>query len=651
MRRFSGLSGTSGTLAASVANFVLKIRHLQSQSRGSLLECIEGLLTKHEDKLAKHYKIEGTDGDLRQNLWQCLNSGVTVPSAPQKYDVYQLPFTSVPTYNKFIGLLYPKQRGLPLSTKPPQVMDIINNAIKYHNVNHTELFKYYCELPKPHPLYLPPPILQHFIDKFLFSKSDFVKPNVISELYFALERNPHLVLNNVHDMLDKRNDYVTMVGKILDDVRSCGIELSSEQQLYLAYISFYKDKPEIVDKINSINKQYHLSEKSETPSKITYPKFDFNLYSQLKSSLPYSIDTFNVLLFHGIRHSQREVIDDILKVVGFSPSGDKEITSQLQPNSKTIRLLLDYFSSPAYLSNSPSLAPFVQCIDYLNKSNMVLDIKVVNLIIKALIATKFVALAESIHSEIPVNADHSSESIMSKQLTAEDKYTYDKLIKVFENLETITSDSTTFSISPTESTFVPFMKYYCQIGDIDKTKNLLNLIQHYNIPRSSRILKPVYMSIIKYPWTVSDLVGITGELINIHDHSYTLTHDNAINQLKGELTPALQSFVNDHLKVPEKLSMPIDRRNFVKLSDDLLEIIYQAFLAVVEREYGQGTALAREINDHKYQLQTKLDDIRGNPIKIRHSRANKKSIYVNDEMNYLKKSFLIDLIYLVEGHL
>jgi hypothetical protein len=466
-----------------------------------------------------------------------------------------------------------------------------------------------------------------------------------------MERNPHLVINNVHDMLDKRNDYVTMVGKILDDVKSCGIELSSEQQLYMAYISFYKDKPEIVDKITNINNHYHLSEKSDPPSKITYPKFDFKLYSKLKVSLPYSIDTFNVLLFHGIRHSQKLVIDDILKVVGLSHSEVKQSTSQVLPNTKTIRLLLDYFLSPAYLSSLPSLTPLIQCIDHINKLDLVLDIKLVNLVIKALIATKFAALAESILMEIPANEDQDSESIMSKQLTAEDEYTYDKLIKIFENIETITSDSTTFDLSPTESTFVPFMKYYCQIGDIEKTKKLLNLIQQYNIPRSSRILKPVYMSIIKHPWTASDLVEITGELISTHDHSYALTHDNAINQLKGDLSPALQSFVNDHLKVSEKINMPNDRRNFIKLSDDLIEVIYQAFLAVVDREYIQGAALSREINDHKYQLQKKLEEIRGNPTGGRHSPVSRKSIYVSDEMNYLKKSFLIDLIYLVEGHL
>lgn len=644
IRRFNSSVRVRHSLPNIVGQLCGKIRDSQVTNSGTLLECIEGLIDKHSHDLLNHYGVK--QGDLQQ-LWnQLLNQSY------KNQLLADLPINFQTKYENFIKSLnsIEKSSNLPLKFKNPQIIDIISNMMKYYNVNHNQLFQAYLELPSPAPLHLNPQVFQTFLEKFLYHKHDFIKPNILSINYIKTNPAPRLLVDIFNDMLSKRQEYLRMVTHIIDDMKKSGYQLSIKDQNYLIFISFYKDIPEISDKILQTVNNLHY----DVGLIKQYPKFDWEIYQQLKNSLPVGIDTYNVFLFHAIRHNCQQIIADILKQISLHKITDNSAqTKVLKPNSKTIRILLQYYSSSHFLKQSNSLVPFTECIEYILNSDILIDIKLMNLIINGLVSVDQIKLAESMLSAFQVQKEDDSELLMSKQLTPEDKFIYNKLFSVFEKIKAITSDETNFEIIPTENTFLPLISYYCNNRDIDKVKVIFNIMQKsYKLPITTRTYKLIFQSIIENPCKLEEVIQIVSEMLSMHDFTYNITQDNMIKNFKGTLTPSLRSFIDNHLITPESINLPKDRGNFIKLSDDLILMIYDTLIASAKAEQPQlnTSKLLGEIRDHKLNFQATLANARRNK-KIYNNAASRSAIYQIDEVIYLKKGFLVDLIDLVDKYL
>lgn len=611
-----------------------KIRHSQTNNSGSLLECTEGLLNRHHQKLCDYYGIPLGDPQL---LWNKVSSPEKLDNEKVQYQDIPLSFQS--KYETFIKSLYPLQKSstLPFTVKNPQLIDIVSNIMKYYNTNHEQLFRSYMELPSPAPVYLSPQTFEFFLEKFLYHKHDFIKPNALSISFMKRNKPPRLLVSMFNDMMTKRKEYVKMVTLIVQDMKQSGYEISVQNQSLLIYISFYKDVPEISERIEQISK--NLESQYGYPVSIEqFPTFDWDIYTHLKSSLPFHIDIYNVLLFHATRHGSEDVIDDVLKNINIGSNDDL----LLKPNSETMRILLEYYSSAGLLD------PFTNSIDYLINSNILIDIKLINLIIKGLVAAKRTQLAESMLSGFHIQETDDSELLMSKQLSPEDKFAHDKLLQIFKQIQNVTKDDSTFEIIPTENTFIPLISHYCELGRIDKVKIILNIMQSsYKLPITTRIYRDIFQGIMESPCALRDLVEIVSEMLSTHDYTYNLTQDNTIKDFRGQLTPELRSFIDNHLITPDEINIPKDRGNFIKFSDDLMLMIYNTFIAVAEAEQEQQLLVA--LKEHKEESRALLYNARRS-TRFYSRAADKSEIYQNDEVVYLKKGILIDLIDLVDRY-
>lgn len=100
------------------------------------------------------------------------------------------------------------------------------------------------------------------------------------------------------------------------------------------------------------------------------------------------------------------------------------------------------------------------------------------------------------------------------------------------------------------------------------------------------------------------------------------------------------------------MKLPNERGNFIKLSDDLIERLYNAFIATIKRKMStesaieQGKKLLRTIREQKANLDHQLLSTRRADPNYSYT-SSKQDVYYSDEVTYIKKGFLIDLIDIV----
>lgn len=667
------LSTVSERLPRAVNSLVLKLRGLQAQNSGTLLECIEGLLNKHKVTLMKHYSIK--DNTL---LWKKVSSSIDETSLFLKND---LPLHNQSQYEDFIKALIPTDsKSLPLSSKNPQILNIVSNLMKNYSVNHNKLYLKYIELPQ-----LPTHIYPLLLRKFLYHAHNFVRPNAMSISYLSLNPPPQKAISIFNDMLSYRQEYIRMVTHIMNDMRRFNLKLSLKDQNQLIYISYFKDAPEIVEKIETMY-QYVQNQNTNSPnyhpSQLKkYPDFSFEVYTSLKSSIVPDIDTYNIFLFHGIRHDNQEIINDVLNMIDFNHNIEKSVTNEeanttmpteevvqtsspvnthsnsvdspklLRPNSQLFKTLLDYYSSSSYLQKSKSYESLIKCIENILKSDIIFDVKLINKIIKSLVATNHILQAESLVTVFYIQEVDGLETVMSKQLTPEDKFVYSRLLAMFRQIKSVTLDDANFEMIPTESTFIPLIKHYTENQNIEKLKIILKVMKEsYKLPITTRVYKSIFVGFTKDLGSLSDLIEILGDMLSNHDYTYAMSQDSRIKDFSSNLSSSLQSFVENHLQTSETISIPTDRGSFIKFSDDLMYLIYDACISTVEtdNDIRSKEKLMLQIHDQKMNLEETLLMIR-NDEKDKYF-SMKSNIYENDELIYLKKGFLIDLMDLVDSY-
>ncbi|CUM67114.1 uncharacterized protein PRCAT00004803001 [Priceomyces carsonii] len=674
MRRWFTTSSlkNSNTFELVVSRLCVKIDEIQKGNPKYLITATDSLIVKHQETLVGHFNIDATLNDTKkaQCIWNHLVSYNDMDLEVQKLreKILKEREAAPPDnlYHNFLKALYPLRSKSALQLRAAHKnYDLFENDVKYSLVNHKLLYKRYCELQNPYHFNIKPDHLEDFLERFL-KKRDFVKPSALS---LMSKMAPKTTVTSFNQMLNIRSDYVKMCSKIFEDMRRFGLPLTPTEQRKLIFFSFFKDRNEIVKKTKLAMEQ--LSDADGNHIKLLgYSRFNFEAYNLiigLFDSRALDINMFNTLLLHSISHEQWQVFVDIIEKIGLDHIiNDGPLNEKSLANGRTYEILIDLFSSEKNMESLKISKVFAltRIIDSFVNSAVPIEIGLINKIASALISYGRIELTEHLYSKIfsnPVDPE-VNEVLTYKGLTVEDKAIYKKYTRAYEKLKNIINECESYKLLPNEETFTILISFYCSGHSDEKSfRKICNLIyimeEKYDLPITTRIFKIIFDKFIqaRYSgssniWSLDGLISITAKLVECHEKldniSCEVQFTDQLNNL--ELSEPWKDFLQAFLKERRASNVPIHKGNFLKLHDDLVNKVFLAFVNVAKQEpdideedrFKLLQSMQKLYSDLLHQLQ----DIRGINARFYDNEPNLKNISQIDEVNYVKKLFLLDII-------
>ncbi|KAK6463828.1 hypothetical protein DFJ63DRAFT_138318 [Scheffersomyces coipomensis] len=719
-------SGDATRLQFLLTKFTDKVK-VQQQGSYPLLAAIDRLIDKYQSTLVDQLNISTDQNQeyiqLKQQIWDRLSIcdhdlynhyQKVYKIRRDEINKHKLQIDQVGLHNRFVDQLYPlkNQENVPFTTNTriQKQLNIPVNLMKYQLINHKQLFHSLHDLPSPQPFYLKDNELNDFIERFLFNKRNFKKVNTISEINLDIFLSYNNDSTNHYigfaekkwvEMFKERLEYVRMITKLLNDLKNWGIPINiNEENKLISYI-FYKDPSSLIDKYQQLtshnsnsnsNLITNLNSNTRTIENDTleYQDFNLNIYHSLKQSIlnnsefrfddkniDLHINTYNTFLFLAIRHDKLDIVEEIIKDLQLTFILN-DPTSQYPKSidNKTLVLLLNYFGDVKYQSY------FENILDYIinQDRSIIMDIKLINTIMKSLIMLNRLDLSEQLLSQLFLNNVNKQpkeidseleqdEDTYQYQLTNEDKTTYKKLLLIFKNLKRLTNDQEIqFNIKPIEKTFSNLIEQYCSDKEVNnsfnKVRYLLSIMEtYYQLPTSTKLFKIIFKKFKSTTvgttnneeWKdLQELINFIIKLINLHDYGFNITQDTSIfsSDLKYSklnkiaLSPQLKHFINNHLEIPNNTlsNLSYSNGNFIKLPNILIDLIYNAIIVNLSHNAAQNSGLIEKIHSQKLQLDQKL-----NSINWSHYSNESKQLHKIDEIAYVKKGFLIDLVDILDN--
>lgn len=528
------------------------------------------------------------------------------------------------SYNHFLRTLYSRKEELPSS--------VLENTQKYGKVNHEDLYSAYEMLPQPRPLHIQPQHLEDFVSLFM-ERRNFVKTNSLSGS--MLLRSPKSILRAYKGQVLARKRYTYMVRHVLNDIKESGLPLSASELNKLLQMAFFRDRPDILQAVNSAYSLIDQDTQEGYEDLFRQNPFNWTIYQQILALMEHvEIGTLNVLLFHASRHAQEDVLRDILQKTGFEEL-QENVTQIVPADRETYCILLEHYTESGLLSE------FTGVVERIKD----LDIKTINLVISGLVKFKVVSLAEElaflVASEEPENVHEY------KNLSWEDRRSHQQLLQLYDRIGAIVREMPPFRVVADLGTFRPFIQHYCrdpQPGSFGKVTKLMDAMEYYSLPLGTQTFKSLLAAFLhQKSWTMDDLNYTTTRLLSVHDSLYGIRQDTVLRDKMDRLSllPEVAAFLNEHLEEAKPSGVPIEKGNFLKLDDYLMESVYQAYLAKIEDEYrGAGRVeMLHYVESQRAEMFEEVKRYRG-----RVYAQSEASVTANDAVTYVKKAYLIELL-------
>ncbi|KAI5969273.1 hypothetical protein CANMA_001720 [Candida margitis] len=474
-----------------INTFIRRVEAEQSKNSGPLLKCIDLLINQHEVELIEKYRVQHTDDqyELKQRVWDKLKLRRTDedPALLKRSDSKPSDISYTKEYNNFVKELYPVE-DQPFSSRFSP-LDLSNVAKKYQDINHDHTFKRYLDLPKPAPQFLPPSILQTFIKKYVLTQKHFANRNVIEGCLLRGDTNG--LSKALRNENSRRQDYRNSCQSILNDLKQAGFELTQQEQVRMIYLSYFKDRHDIVSCVGS-------------EPDLGYKRFTFEEYESILKSFGDRRDLLGVLLFLATRHDRFDVISDILPKAGLGEIigvGDK---SDLKLIDLSLINLLSYFST--FIDRPGYIQYLANTIDKVNQIPVITN-EIVDGLIKILIDLDLIK-----HSEILFETAYfpSGSNNEDNEVFPEWRYIYTKL-------KSITLDTSVFyNLSPNHLSFLNLLQGYCHKQSFDKVKQLIYVMDNLT---NQKMSTKMYFDIFKglhsrSDWNIDNLTFTLIRLLN-----------------------------------------------------------------------------------------------------------------------------------------
>lgn len=535
------------------------------------------------------------------------------------------PLPSSSIYYNFLKNLYPNSTLI----SSYATGDAIDPSRKYSKVNHDDLFDAYQKLPSPPPLFMKPNHLEDLLKVFL-ERRDFKYGHPILNSRSDVSRGRLIAVYK--KTLANRKKHVERCSLIMNDIRKADLPLSMDERNKLIAMSLFKDREEILEKVQHAFDQQELHSRDihrpmQRGKGLHLPKFKWEEYQNLLQSFGEGIstETYNTILFAAIRHGNHKIVEDIY---------DRMFSDKPKGNRKSLGLFLEYFASQKKEERFINLIEI--CSTYVKLDSQTLDV-----VISGLLTFNDVELAEDLVKMVyldRIDEDYSASQnlVVYKILSVEDELIYNDMLYKYDKVGELLSGNSIpqFKLFPTENTFFKFIQYYTSNpGHTRKIGPLLSTMEsQFELPITTRIYKQLF----QHALTFDNVQGLTMDLLKDYELSSYSSKEAIVEKLGSlPLTPKLKELLlksqNPVANLPSYLSS--DRRSAVKLSKDLINAIFEAYSRCCKRKQ---IDMVEKIQRLKGDLQTKEAALWG--------KVTSKSTDNLKEARFLRKAYLIELL-------
>lgn len=590
-----------------VNTFIRRVGAEQSKSSGPLLRCIDLLINQHQPELIKKYRIEPIDDqyELKQRIWDKLKLRRTdqdpVLVKRMKYKPSDVLYTK--EYNNFIKEIYPVNDDPFQSATAP--LDLKHNATKYQGINHEHAFKRYLDLPKPAPQFLPPSILQTFINKYVLRYRQFANRNVLEGCMLRDDTNG--LSSAIRKENSRRYEYLNLCQFILNDLKQVGFELTQQEQVRMIYLSYFKDRKDIISQLGE-------------DKDLGYSRFTFAEYDLILATFGDRRDLLGVLLLLAIRHDQFDIISDILPKVGLGGIIGVENKSDLKVIDISLINLLGYFNT--FIDRPEYIQYLANTIEVLNQIPVITN-EIVDGLIKVLTDLDLIKHAEILFETAYFQPAYTNED---SEILTEWRYIYTKLKGMTQN------ESVFYKLSPNHYSFLTLFQGYCRGQSFDKIRHLMHVMD--NLTKQKMSTK-MYFDIFKSfknrnDWPLKDLNFILTRLINEIDSSKDNDDLDALKLLSRmgllENSFAMEDQWDGEFATTYHGDSPL------RLSNLLLECI---FMVCTSRLYQMGvTAKLSSLKDLKVRWEAMVEPKKVGPFEA-------------DRLSYINKAILMEVVHIM----
>ena len=533
-------------------------------------------------------------------------------------DLLQFQVVEPSVMNRFLKQLYPMRNNL-------SALD--TNTIPSRNVNHNLLFRSYCALPHPGVGHMEYQDFERFMNQ-MFSYRAFLKPNALSGTNILLFNDSYL-LKQYREANHKRQVHLNMLWQITNDMDSAGIPTSDRERQNLIYKTFFRDRIDIMEKVSSIMERNESNETTVAALSINQsPSFDFETYKDVSLRFGESPDaeTLNVLLLIALRHKNVLALLDIM--------------SRFQPEAftrDTYKILLENL---ALMGREKDFEIYLDSL--VSRHLYLMDIQLLNTVVLSLVNLHKPKLAASlVDSVVSLIGSHLSDNdLFLKLIKKEDKEIYALYISAYDRL----AFKPSVKLYPTERTFLPILKHYCQTGaEFAKIAAVLSQVEAKSMsPVTSQMFKLIFHAFVTHNYSIDDLRYVLSKLIELHDLNSGVRDTWIRDQIHEAALPQdLSRFLNEMIAEPETPGYLIGDNNFVKLSNGLVRQVFLAF----HHTLGRDSLLKEKILEVERELNEGMESAKArHDSRIVRDEIEMVDLYERDEMSYLKKSSLLKLL-------
>lgn len=524
-------------------------------------------------------------------------------------------------YSRFVNALYPVVNNMGRFS-PDQPTERL--------VNHSELLDAYSHLPRPGVAYIQAQDFEKFMSVIL-SRRDFVRPNALSpssKHYYLAEQ----IIQAFASGQKARKVHLANFWKIARDLNTANVPVTGNEQRQLLYMTLYKESPDILKMVTeaylNLNKALDTYDKyADMFISANSSEYSASTLSQFRELFKneWDIETLNMFLFTAFRHDDDATFKSLLPEL-----------KTLEPNRKTFDIMLEKYAISRDIGLFSSWLK-VLSTDYPH----LVDIKTANTIIKALVQLDLVDDARRLVAVFSKDLSHplNSEELFLKQLTIQDRETYNNYWETYED----SGSTENFSLYPTENTFLPLLALYCKDPtlDFETILGILYQAEHvWGIPITTRMYKLLFRSFVDGRHSRENLRFITGKLVASHDACYSNNEAWIKTQILSiELPPNVVGVFNLFIE-HDILALVPSQGYFIKLSDELILVIYMAFDHCLQNQPEEQKLASKA---HK-EYQKRLIDARDEYQRSVEPGPTLVDLNARDEFMYIKKGFIIDLL-------
>lgn len=524
-------------------------------------------------------------------------------------------------YSRFVSALYPVTSSMGrFSQQEPNI------AL----VNHSKLLDTYSHLPRPGVAYIQPQDFERFM-AVMIDRRDFVRPNSLSPTsrYYYLDEQ---MIQAFCSAQRSRKAHLANFWKVARDMNEANVPVTRHEQRQLLYMTLYKERPDILQMVTDAYENLNKSLENYLKYAHMYKSANSNEYSSSTLALfrdlfrdDWDVDTLNMFLFTAFRHGDEVTFKKFLREL-----------KEMKPNRKTFLIILEKYASSGDVSLFSSWLQ-VLATEYPH----LVEIKLFNTIVKSLTLMKFVEHAQKLVSVFAPDKFRPLEphEIFLKQLTIDDRETYNNYWKAYEESQSVEN----FSLYPTEEMFLPLISAYCNDLKVDFDTILGLLYQAelvWGIPITTRMFKLLFHSFRGSRHSVANLKFITGKLIASHDVSYGNNEAWIKSQLLSIELPSNVMGVLNLLIDEDYADTTPSQGCFIKLSDELVHVVYMAFDHCLQNMQTEQKLAAKAYKEYLKRLTEARQEYR----RSMEPDATLLDLNARDEFMYIKKGFIIDLL-------